>query len=296
VIKRADVVIPEVVFAGYCEVALVLPAPGDFPTRGDEIGILEDAKAEFAWESSQGRLGPGQRFRRVVRRGRDTVCVQDAVPGDLLEGRVWDFAEPDMAISQLGEKAERPSDERGDFTRSLVVRVNVADQGELEAPGGDGRETRGGPTPPGEQVLGYSKVAVHNVHFILAAGTTGQQRALVRVAIMKRRAVGQAAPALVTTLEAAVAVVCVPAVLMARRLVEDDGEAGQGGERCGGECVQRPKGLWVGWVVAEDKQVVRVDDGGGLGVEGAAGEEQAVESAGRRRGRIDRAAVQVKFG
>ena len=85
-------------------------------------------------------------------------------------------------------------------------------------------------------------------------------------------AAGQAAPAVVVAaLDAAVPVVCVPAVLVAGCLFENDGETRQGRKRRGGKRVQRPKRFRVGGVVAKDKQVARVDDDGSLGVDGTAG-------------------------
>ena len=110
---------------------------------------------------------------------------------------------------------------------------------------------------------------------------------------MIRIAVGQATPIVVTTLDAAVSGVCVTVVLVAGCLVEDDGETRQGRERRGCKRVERLKRIRVGRIIAEDKQLARVDDSGGFGVDGAAGEKQAVESAGLEP--IDRPAMEVQF-
>ena len=59
-----------------------------------------------------------------------------------------------MAVPQLRYEAERGRGQRRNLERPFVVRANVANQAELEAPSGDMGEMGGGQAPLGEQILG----------------------------------------------------------------------------------------------------------------------------------------------
>lgn len=59
--------------------------------------------------------------------------------------------------------------------------------------------------------------------------------------------------------------------LVTGSLVENDDEIRQGRECCCSQRVQRPKGFWLGRVVAENEPAVRVQKSGGLRVDEAAG-------------------------
>ncbi len=127
------------------DVALVLPAPCDLPARGNEVGILEYPKAEFPWETRQGRPRRGPR----IRSGRDAEHLRDGILGDPLEARIYCVAKADMEVSQLGYQSERRDGRSRNLECPFMLRVDVADQAEVEAPAGNARQTGGSRVPRG---------------------------------------------------------------------------------------------------------------------------------------------------
>jgi hypothetical protein len=73
---------------------------------------------------------------------------------DLMQPRIWAFAEADGAVFQLWKAAKGGNDGHGNIERPLMLRINVAYQGQLEAPAAYMRQMSCGGLPLAEYIFG----------------------------------------------------------------------------------------------------------------------------------------------
>ena len=84
-----------------------------------------------------------------IRSSRDAEHLRDGILGDPLEARIDCIGKADMELFQLGYRFERLDGRSRNLECPFMLRVDVADQAEVEAPAGNARQTGGSRVPRG---------------------------------------------------------------------------------------------------------------------------------------------------